>query len=116
MKKMLLLFVPCLLLIGGGCSSDDAYISDYEEDTINFDDYYDEYADYSSIPQGTSTVYACDLDEGYCTYIDAYVEGGRVTSAFDNSNSEYLAPDNSTCDEIGCLFYDWYGDEWYFEF
>ncbi len=121
MKKYLLLLIPCFILIGGGCSSSGDYDSQYYDSyDPSYDSSYDTSSEYDYdgyyIPQGTQTVLACDLDIEYCTYIDAYVEGSLVTSAFDNNDNSYLAPYNSTCDSIGCLFYDSYGDEWYFNF
>jgi len=129
MKKLLFL-LPCLILIGGGCSSSDSYDSydyddSYYEDSYDYSDYdyddsydygsydYGSYDSYSDIPQGYQDVYGCDLDGGYCDYIEVNISGNEVSSAYYGS---YTYPSESLCDSIGCYYVDYFGHEWYFNF
>ncbi|EKD47537.1 MAG: hypothetical protein ACD_66C00018G0005 [uncultured bacterium] len=115
MKKYILFLLPCLLLIGGGCSSSsDSTNNDYYDSYDSYDSY--DYSDTENIPQGSATTLGCNLDTEYCASLDVYIEGNEVSSVFDNDNFEYVSVDYSVCDELGCVFHDWYGDQWYFEF
>lgn len=125
MKKLFLLVLPCLILIGGGCSSstdsydDYNYDDSYYYDDYNYDDSYDSsYDSYdygaSSVPQGYHDVYACNLDSQYCLYVSVNISGTSVSSVTTGSSPEY--PSVSYCDSQGCAYTDFYGDQWYFDF
>lgn len=122
MKKLLLLFLPVLVLTGAGCSSDPInedydspsyYYDDYYENSYDSYDYDSSYDSYSGIPQGYTDVYACDLDISYCSYVQVNIDGDQVTSVY---TSYFIYPRESFCDSIGCYFIDDFGHEWYFDF
>ena len=115
MKKLLFL-LPCLILVGAGCSSSDTYDETYDDAYYedSYDDYdYGSYDSYSDIPQGYHDVYGCDLDGGYCDYIEVNISGDEVSSVY---YASYTYPSESLCDSIGCYFVDYFGHEWYFDF
>ncbi|MBT3230367.1 hypothetical protein HN358_01095 [Candidatus Uhrbacteria bacterium] len=123
MKKLLFL-LPCLILIGAGCGSSDTYDNDYNDSSYYYDDpYYEDSYDYESdygsydayagIPQGYQDVYACDLDGGYCDYIEVNISGNEVSSAYYGG---YTYPSESYCDTVGCYYVDYLRHEWYFDF
>lgn len=120
MKKLLLLVLPCIILIGGGCSSSTDSYDDYNyDDSYYYDDYnYDDSSydtgSYSLAPQGYHDVYACNLDSEYCQYVSVYISGDYVQSVTVGSSPEY--PSTSYCDSIGCAYNDYWGDQWYFDF
>ena len=127
MKKLALLFLTLFLLLAvTGCGSDyddysyeddyyDDYSYDYDDDYYDDSYYDDDYYDYgSTAPQGWHDVYACNLDQGYCNYVSVSISGSSVSSVTTGSSPEY--PNESYCDDIGCAYSDFYGNQWYFDF
>ena len=129
--KIILAVFALLLLAGVGCHVggtdtnfyDDTYAPyDYGDDSYDYDDSYDSgdssdpYGSdyYSNVPQGSQTVYACNLDQDYCEYETVEISGSYVTSS--NNGSRTIFPDESFCDEEGCYFVDDLSSQWYFEF
>lgn len=118
-----------LITVGGSCGNlggtdtnvyNDTYAPyDYGDetgDTYNYDDSYDPYSsDDSSVPQGVQTIYACNMDQDTCEYIEVNIFGETISWAYYGSKTYY--PEESLCDAEGCYFVNEYtGDEWYFEF
>jgi len=116
-----------LVLVGAGCGKtpsydyeddydyDNSYEDTYSDDSYDSYDSYDDEADYSNIPQGIQSVYACNLDQDYCEYHTADISGDQINSSSNGSNTYF--PDESLCDEEGCYFKEPYSsNEWYFEF
>jgi len=114
-----------LITVGGGCgnlggtdtnSYNDTYAPyDYSDD-YDYDPYSsdDSSGDYSDIPQGTQTVYACNLDQHSCEYIEVNISGDTISWAYYGYETYY--PYESSCDAEGCYFVDEYtGEDWYFE-
>ena len=118
MKKLFLFSLMALLLMGAGCSSvppdhgqDSYYYGDYDDTSYDYDDSYDSY-DFGA-PQGYQDVYACNLDQDYCNYIEVNIVGSEVSSVY---TSYYVYPSESYCDAESCYFVDGSYNEWYFEF
>jgi hypothetical protein len=118
-----------LVTAGGSCgnlggtdtnSYNDTYAPyDYGDgmgDTYDYDPYGsdDPSGSYSNIPQGVQTIYACNMDQNSCEYIEVNISGDTISWAYYGSETYY--PNESLCDADGCYFVNEYtGDEWYFE-